>query len=51
MSEFAFDVPEHSMMILKVPGKRPGTVLVVERQLFNIKVSEYTEPLYCPRQW
>lgn len=46
-----FDVPNHSLILFKVPGKRPGTVLAIERQLFNVKIAEYTEPLFYSRQW
>lgn len=51
MTGLPFDVPEHEEMILKTPGKRPGTVLAIERQLFNVKIAEYTEPLFFDRQW
>lgn len=46
-----FDVPDHDHMLLKVPGKRPGTVLAIERQLFNVKIAEYVEPMFFDRQW
>ena len=46
-----FEVPTHPLMLLRVPGKRPDTVLTVERQIYNVIIAEYTEPLYHPRQW
>lgn len=51
MAKFPFDVPEHEAMIFKAPGKRSGTVLAVEAQLFNVKIAEYIEPLFFDRQW
>lgn len=46
-----FDVPDHEYMLLRMPGKRPGTVLTVEQQIVNVIIAEYTEPFYHPRQW
>lgn len=51
MIEMAFDVPLHEYMLIRLPGKRPNTVLAVEAQLFNIKICEYVDPMLIDRSW
>ena len=46
-----FEVPAHSRMLVSVPGQRPGTMLTIEAQLFNVVIREYTGPLSWQRQW
>lgn len=51
IDEFPFVVEPHEMMVACVPGKMPQTVLTIDRQLFNVVVHEYTEPLSWRREW
>lgn len=48
---FAFEVPFHRDIYLRVPGKRPGTVLAVEQMGHEVALCEYTEPMFYARQW
>jgi hypothetical protein len=38
-------------MILRVPGKVSNTVLTLERNIYNVTIYEYSDPLYRGRQW
>ena len=49
--QMPFDVPWHEMMVLRVPGKMPLTVLTIERMLYSWRLCEYSEPLYIARSW
>lgn len=48
---FAFEVPFHRDIYMRVPGKLPGTVLVVEQTGREVCCCEYTEPLFYERVW
>lgn len=47
----AEDVPWHDRMVLRVPGKREGTVLTVEIMIYTTRICEYTEPWSYDRHW
>jgi hypothetical protein len=51
MTDYPFEVPVHDHMIATVPGKRPGTVLTLERQIYTFRICEYTEPISYGRHW
>lgn len=48
---FAFVVPEHAMMLVRVPGKVAGTVLTLERMVYTVRICEYTDPYSVGRSW
>lgn len=50
-AQMPFDVPLHDLMLLRLPGKRPGTVLTVEMMAYTVRICEYTEPLSYERFW
>jgi hypothetical protein len=49
--EFPFEVPIDPMMVARIPGKVPGTVLTIELGMFNATIYEYDSPLTRGRQW
>lgn len=50
-NELPFEVALHDLMVMRVAGKDGTTVLTVERNLYNVKVCEYSEPLFYFRDW
>jgi hypothetical protein len=50
-SDFPFEVPIDPMMVARIPGKMPGTVLTIELGFYNATIYEYTDPLFRGRQW
>lgn len=45
------NVPKSQCEVIRFDGKRPDTVLVLERQLFNYALREYDTDLSYTRFW
>lgn len=49
--QWPFVVEPHDHMLFRVKGKEPNTILTVERQIYTVRICEYTGPLFYGRFW